>query len=162
MTYIEWQLLTVLNRLLKGTTANSFNFSLSKTVCMHLCCQRGIHPDPELCIGKVVLPVVPDETKFLWLIFDCKLTFIPHIKQLHVKCTRALNILHVLSSTIRGVDRCSVPKIYHSLLCLKLDYGSLVYGFARPPPQRCCTPFIIRDFGSSPGLSVFTWFGAHT
>ncbi|XP_076304422.1 uncharacterized protein LOC143222198 isoform X1 [Tachypleus tridentatus] len=106
---------------------------------MHFCCQQGIHPDPEFRIGEVVLPVVP-ETKFLGLIFNRKLTFIPHIKQLRVKCTRAVNILRVLFSTTWGADQRSVLKIYRALIQSKHDYESLVYGSVRPLALKMLDP----------------------
>jgi len=40
------------------------------------------------------IPVI-EETKFLGIIFDRKLTFIPHIRQLKDKCVKALNLLRV-------------------------------------------------------------------
>jgi len=41
------------------------------------------------------VPVV-EETKFLGVVFDRKLSFIPHIKHLKDKYTKALNLLRVL------------------------------------------------------------------
>ncbi|XP_076312868.1 uncharacterized protein LOC143226159 isoform X2 [Tachypleus tridentatus] len=106
---------------------------------MHFCHQLGIHFDPELHIGEVSLPVVP-ETKFFGLIFDCKLTFLPHLKQLWVKCSRALNILCVLSTASWGADRCSMSKVYRALIRSKLDNGSMVYGCARLKALKMLDP----------------------
>jgi hypothetical protein len=46
---------------------------------------RKHHNDPELYISGSKIPVV-DEAKFLGIIFDKKLSFIPHIKHLKNKC----------------------------------------------------------------------------
>ena len=46
-----------------------------------------------------------EETKFLGVIFDKKLTFIPHIKKLKAKCQKALNLLRVAAHTDVGADR---------------------------------------------------------
>ena len=65
------------------------------------------------------------------MIFDKKLSFIPHIKYLKAKCLKSLNILKVLSHTTRGADRTTLLQLYRSLIHSKLDYGSIVYGSAR-------------------------------
>ena len=44
------------------------------------------------------IPVV-EESKFLGILFDRKLSFIPHIKYLKAKCLKALNLLKVLYHT---------------------------------------------------------------
>ena len=76
------------------------------------------------------IPIVP-EAKFLGVIFDRKLSFIPHIKYLKNKCLKALNLLKVLSHTNWGADRTTLLQLYRSLIRSKLDYGSIVYGSAR-------------------------------
>jgi hypothetical protein len=70
---------------------NGFKFSSSKTVGMHFCNKRGLLPDPELKSYNSPIKIVP-ETKCLGLIFDSKLTFLPHIKMLKNKSLKALNI----------------------------------------------------------------------
>ncbi|XP_076358948.1 uncharacterized protein LOC143251561 [Tachypleus tridentatus] len=79
-----------------------------------------------------------DQTTFLGFIFDRKLTFIPHLKQ--------LNILRVLSTASWGVDRCSMLKIYHACIYSKLDYGSMVYGSARPLALKMLDPIRHKGF----------------
>ena len=78
-----------------------------------------------------LIPVVED-FKFLGVLFDRKLSFIPHIKYLKAKCLKALNLLKVLSHTDWGADRTVLLQLYRSLIRSKLDYGSIVYGSARP------------------------------
>ena len=65
------------------------------------------------------------------LLFDKKLSSIPHIKALKAKCLKALDVLKVLSNTNWGGDRSVLLNLYRSLVRSKLDYGSIVYGFAR-------------------------------
>ena len=89
-----------------------------------------MHPDPELTLYGNPIKIVP-ETKFLGLIFDNKLSFLPHIKMLKAKCLKALDILKVVSSTDWGADRTILLNLYRSLVRSKLDYGSIVYGSAR-------------------------------
>ena len=78
----------------------------------------------------VPIPVV-QEYKYLGLIFDKKISFIPHINYIKVKCHKALNMMKVLSHTTWGADRTTFLQLYRSLIQSKLDYGSIVYGSAR-------------------------------
>ncbi|GFU91629.1 putative RNA-directed DNA polymerase from transposon X-element [Trichonephila clavipes] len=68
--------------------------------------------------------------RFLGVIFDCKLTFLPHVLYLRKKCERSLNILKVLSNTLWGADRVSLLRVYQALILSRLDYGCVVYGSA--------------------------------
>ena len=88
---IEKHLQRCLNKLLEWADANGFKFSTSKTVCMHFCHLRKHHLDPELFLYGMPIPVV-QEVKFLGLIFDCKLSFLPHIRYLKNKSSKALNL----------------------------------------------------------------------
>jgi len=72
--------------------SNGFKFSSSKTGCMHFCRLRKPHPDPTLTLYGAAIPVV-QEVKFLGLIFDSKLSFLPHLRYLKKKCMKALNLL---------------------------------------------------------------------
>ena len=69
--------------------------------------------DPHLTIYGSPIPVV-SEAKFLGLLFDNKLSFIPHIKALKAKCLKALDILKVLSSSDWGGDRTVLLNLYRS------------------------------------------------
>ena len=104
--------------------------SKKKTQCVHFCQLRKVHDDPELYLYGSLIPVV-DDFKFLGIIFDHKLSFIPHIEYLNAKCLKALNLLKVLSHTNWGADRTVLLQLYRSLYRSKLDYGSIVYGSAR-------------------------------
>ena len=76
MSIIERQLQLCLNKLQQLTTV--FN-SQRLRLCMHICQKRGLHLDPQLFLDKSPIPVV-EETKFLGVIFDRKLSFVPHLK----------------------------------------------------------------------------------
>ena len=95
MPIIERHLQRVLNKLQVWADENGFKFSTSKTVVMHFCRMKKEHSHPELFLNGTALPVV-EETKFLGLIFDSKLTFIPHLKYLRKKCLQAINLLRVV------------------------------------------------------------------
>ena len=119
-----------LNNIQDWATKNGFKFSKSKTVCMHFCQFRKAHDDPVLTLDGTPIPVV-DEKKCLGVIFDKKLTFIPHIKKFKVKCQKALNLLRVVAHTDWGADRKVLLHLYRTIVRSKLDYGSIVYGSAR-------------------------------
>ena len=91
---------------------------------------RTPHLDPELRLDGDIIQVV-EETKFLGLTFDHKLSFLPHILSLKPKCLKALDIIKVLSSTKWGADTRVLLRLYRALIRSKLDYGSQVYGSAR-------------------------------
>ena len=130
MRTIERHLQQCINRIEDWALHNGFKFSKSKTQCVHFCQLRKAHDDPELYLYGSLIPVVED-FKFLGIIFDRKLSFIPHIKYLKAKCLKALNLLKVLSHTNWGADRTVLLQLYRSLIRSKLDYGSIVYGSAR-------------------------------
>ena len=70
---------------------------------MHFYQQRKKHPEPLLCLNNEPIQIAK-ETKFLGIIFDIKLTIIPHIKYLKAKCLEDLNLLHVVPYTDWGAD----------------------------------------------------------
>ena len=93
------------------------------------CQLRGQHPDPELHLGNTRIGVVP-EYKFLGVIFYRKLSILPHMKALKKKCYKALNLLKTVAHSECGADKKVLLLLYRSLICSKLDYGSIVYGSA--------------------------------
>ena len=79
MRTIERHLQQCINRIEDWATNNGFKFSKSKTQCVHFCKLRRIHNDPVLYLYGSPIPVV-EHSKFLGVIFDRKLSFIPHIR----------------------------------------------------------------------------------
>ena len=67
-------------------------------MCVHFCQLRKLHLDPELYLNGTQIPIIC-EAKFLGLLFDSKLSFIPHIASLKSKCTKSLDLIKVLSNT---------------------------------------------------------------
>ena len=130
MRSIERLLQRCLNKIQTWADENGFQFSKSKTVCMHFCQQRTLHLDPELVLYGDKIPVV-EETKFLGLIFDRRLTFKAHIKYLKDRCLKALNLLRVVGHRDWGADTTTLLKLYRTQVRSKLDYGCVVYGSAR-------------------------------
>jgi hypothetical protein len=130
MNVIERRIQLSINGIHSWSVTDGFKFSKTKTVCMHFCQLKRMHPEPELTMDGDPIRVVK-ETKFLGLILDNKLSFIPHMKQLKIRWQRALDILRVLSSSEWGADRDSLLLLYRTLVRSRLDHGSRVYGSAR-------------------------------
>ena len=147
MATIERQLQQNLNKIENWATSNGFKFSKSKTQCVHFCQLRKQHDDPVLHLYGSPIPVV-EESKFLGILFDRKLSFIPHIKYLKAKC-----LLKVLSHTSWGADRTTLLKLYRSLVRSKLDYGCIIYGSARKSYLQMLDP--IHNQGLRLALGAF-------
>ena len=126
-------------KLQEWADTNGFKFSESKTVCVHFCRLRKQHVDPVLTLNGKPIPVA-EETKFLGLIFDRKLSFLPHLRYLRTKCLKGLNLLRVVAHTSWGADQQTLLHLYRSLIRSKLDYGCIVYGSARDSYLRMLDP----------------------
>ena len=64
---------------------------------MHFYQLRRMHTEPELTLDWDPIKAI-EEPKFVGLIFDTKMSFMPHIKYLKRRCLKALYIPSVLSS----------------------------------------------------------------
>ena len=158
---IERQLQQNLNKIENWATSNGFKFSKSKTQRVHFCQLRKQHDDPVLHLYGSPIPVV-EESKFLGILFDRKLSFIPHIKYLKAKCLKALNLLKVLFLTSWGADRTTLLKLYRSLVRSKLYYGCIIYGSARKTYLQMLDPthnqglrLALGAFRTSPVASLY-------
>ena len=109
---IECKLQKCLDKLNKWATENGFRFSQTKTKCVHFCHERKLHNDPCLKLKKKEIPLV-NEHKFLGLVFNKKLTFIPHLKYLRSSCNKRLQLLSVIAHcecnghNVPGNSRCA-------------------------------------------------------
>ena len=119
-------------KLRNGALKMLLNSLKQKTVCLHFHYKRGIFPEPELINNGEKIKVVK-EARFLGVIFDQKLSFIPHLKALEGKYLKALDIIKVVANQEwGGADKFVLLNLYRSLIRSKLDYGCIVYGSARP------------------------------
>ena len=160
MPSIERNLQLCLNKLHGWANTNGFRFSQSKTVCIHFCNKRNIHPDPDLTLNGQPIPIV-DKTKFLGIYFDKKLNFKDHIQYLRDKCLKSLNIIKVVSRLDWGADRKVLLRLYRALIRSRLDYGAPVYGSARPsylkklePVQNQGLRLCLGAYRTSPSSSL--------
>ncbi|GFU43460.1 putative RNA-directed DNA polymerase from transposon X-element [Trichonephila clavipes] len=116
MRMIERQLQTAVNNIVKWCDTNGHSISASKSCCVHFCRKRGIHPDPEIRIRDIQIPVVPD-VRFLGVIFDRRLTFLPHILHLQKKCEKVFKPLEgVVKHLLERID-------HHYSECIRQSYS---------------------------------------
>ena len=73
--------------------------SLKEKRCVHFCQKNNC----SLKLDGVEIPVV-DEYKFLGIIFNKRLTFIPYLKYLKMKCNKTLQLLRVVAYKEWGAD----------------------------------------------------------
>jgi ribonuclease HI len=139
MRSVERQLQICLTNLQNWSNENGFKFSETKTICVHFCNKRIVHPDPVLLLNNKPIPVMT-EAKYLGIIFDRKLSFIPHLQYLRTKCLKALNLLKVVAHRDWGGDCNTLLKLYRCFVRSKLDYGSVVYGSARKSYTQMLDP----------------------
>ena len=113
------------------TADTGFRFSSSKTEVVVFHRQRGLteDPSPELFLKETKLKVVK-EKKFLGLIFDSKLNWIPHIKSLKARGIKALCLLKIIVKNNSRTTSKLLMNIYRAIVRSKLDYGSQIYGTA--------------------------------
>jgi len=143
---IEQHLQRSLYKLQEWTDLNGFKFSRSKTVCVHFCHLRKVHPGPVLLSNGTPIPVgLVEQTKFFGLVFDknqCnrKLSFVPHLQYLRKKCMKALKLLRVVAHSRWDSDENTLLHLYRSLIRSKLDYGAIVYDSARKSYLRILDP----------------------
>ena len=131
MTVAVRKLQLIINNIVSWAEKQGFKISASKTTVMHFCRIRGVHPDPDLYLYGHRIPCV-EEARFLGLIFDRKLYWLPHLKHIKTKCLEALNILKVVANTNWGADRKIILKLHKSLIVSKLLYGCEIYSSASP------------------------------
>ena len=150
-----------MNKIENWATSNGFKSYKSKTQCVHFCQLCKQYDDPILHLYGSPIPVV-EESKFLSILFDRKLSFITHIKYLKAKCLKALNLLKVFSHTSWVADRTTLLKLYRSLVWSKLDYGCIIYGTARKSYLQMLDPihnqglrFVLGAFRTSPVASIY-------
>ena len=91
---------------------------------MHFCGLRSAHTNPELTLNGTLIPVV-EQTKFIAVIFDNKLAFLPHIRYLKEKCVKALNLLRVVAHTSLAADQHTLFIFIDRLFVLSSTMGWL-------------------------------------
>lgn len=127
-----------MNSLSSWADQNGFKFNGDKTPCVLFSKLRIMQPDPFVTLEGKQIPG-KKEQKFLDILLGEKLSFIPHIKKLRMKCMKA-DILKVLSLQSNEIDRACLLKIFNCLVRPRLDYGSVVYRSASKAALKLLDP----------------------
>ena len=104
MNSVERQLQLCLLKIQNWPDEDGFKVSKTKTACVQFCTKSKPHNDPCLHLYGKQIKVVK-EVKFLGVIFDNKLSFVPHIKILKEKCAKALDVIKVVANSKWGADK---------------------------------------------------------
>ena len=75
--------------------------------------------EPQLFLGSERFPVKTG-VKYLALIFDSKLTWLPHLRSLRLRCAKSLDILRMVSRQAWGADRTVLLRLYRALIRSKI------------------------------------------
>jgi hypothetical protein len=116
--------------LTKWSNNTGINFSSEKS--QYILFSKKINQEiPQINIDKQQIPY-KNKIKILGMIFDSKLSWLPHLKSTKTSILQKLNILKIISHTFWGGDTCSLLKIYRALIRSKSKYGSTIFRTANP------------------------------
>ena len=93
----------VINKVKRWAEMRGFRFTTLKAMVVHFRWIKGFHPDPGLYLEGQSIPCV-EKICFLGLIFDCRMTWVPLIWQLKIKCSKDIDVMKVLFHTSGGAD----------------------------------------------------------
>lgn len=122
-----------LDKLVRWCKETGFRFSEEKTVVMifHRIPGLAAEPNPKLYLYDRAKPLkIVLEKRFLGLVWDRKLNWCAHLKDLRIRGMRANNILKVIIKNNSRTHTRRLMNIYRSIVRAKLDYGCQVYGTA--------------------------------
>ena len=151
---------TSVDRISRWALQHGFWLSPQKTVGVHFHRKRGEQTDPILYLNNQQI-IFKESVKFLGLILDYRLNWKNHISQLRIGCIKAMSLVRILSHFKWGADRQSLLRIYRAVIRSKIDYGSQVYGSAKPnvlkkldPVHNMALRYCTGAFRSSPVVRV--------
>lgn len=88
--------------------------------------RKHLEPVTPLKLNGENIPLVKSH-KFLGVTLDRALTLIDHVKDIKQRCSRRLNIIKCLSGQDWGADRCTLLRLYTSLIRPILDYNVFLF-----------------------------------
>lgn len=108
----------------KWLEQNGLDLSPSKSSVV-LFSRMRLPPPVSVYYNNYEIPVV-NQTKFLGVVLDSKLTGTPHCEYILGKCERLLNMLRCLSGVWWGAHPFCMKLIYNALIRSILDYGTFL------------------------------------
>ena len=152
-------------------------FSYESIMCTHFCQIRKQHPDPELYLNGTQFPII-GEAKFIGLLFDSKLAFIPHINSLKSRCTKRLGVACCAVVVVVRLPRPMEGNVRDGLkvnsisVCeeenvefITVELPGVVHSLYKPPPEPFLRPplgqrikphIVIGDFNNHSTLWGYT------
>ena len=94
--------------------------------------RRGVKPGDVRINVRGHEVVNSESARFLGIIFDYKLDFCRHVKQVQLRCSRALNIIAFIRGVWWGSDPSTLLVLYKSFVRSIIDYGLFCY----LPPRK--------------------------
>lgn len=118
---LQMKLQTAVDELEVWAQQYGFNFSIPKSKTLHVCRRRNCrHPRFSLKNNRIS---EVNNLKILGILFDSRLSFQQHIKEIKDNCQKRVNIIKVLSNLEWGADRRQLLSVHQALVGGKLDYG---------------------------------------
>jgi len=155
----ERRLQQAINNVAAWTLNHGFTISVEKTEIVNFNRSRS-YAEPNLTLNGRMLKV-SESARFLGMIFDEKLTWKPHIRNLKMECTKRLSVLRCIAHRDWGADRLTMLRLYRSLIRSKLDYGCVIYASAKDsvldtlnPVHNQALRICTGAFRSSPVVSL--------
>jgi len=118
-----------ISKLEKWTQKCGLQLSADKTKAIIFSNRRLTFPDIKL--NDQSLEYVTN-ISFLGVILDSKLTWLPHIKQIQIRCRKDLSLMSIIAAKHWGAQQSTLTKFYNSIIIPKLDYASFLYSDAAP------------------------------
>ena len=156
------ELQKVLNIFERWCHKTGFSFSSKKSKVLICHRKRRVHePKIDLFLNKKKLECV-SEFKFLGVILDSKLNWIPQLKMIKEKTFSKINLLKIIASSKYKTNTQDLLNIYKALILPKIEYGTLAYHTAAPtylkildPIHHKCLRICLGAFRTTPINSLY-------
>ena len=158
----QTELQKVLNLFQRWCYKTGFVFSAKKSKVLICHRKKRVHePTIDVFLNRQKLECVT-EFKFLGVIFDSKLQWIPHLKMIKEKTFSKINLLKIIASSKYKTSTQDLLNIYKTLILPKIEYGSLAYHTATPtnlkildPIHHKCLRICLGAFRTTPINSLY-------
>ena len=85
--------------------------------------------DIKLNIGGNIIKI-EKKVRFLGVIFDREMTWVPHVDYVVARCSKRLNLMKVMAEARWGASKSILLIVYKALIRSVIDYGCIVYDSA--------------------------------
>ena len=134
------QLQKVLNLFSEWCNKTGFTFSTTKTKVLICHRKKRVHPPKILLfLNQKCLECVL-QFKFLGIILDSKLTWVPYLKKINEDAFTNINLLKIISSSKFKTNAENLLNIYKTLILTRIEYGSVAYHTASASNLKILDP----------------------